>query len=301
MVQGEYEMINGFDAKATCGGSGIKVDNSNIKLVKGDKGDRGEAGYTPYIGSNGNWWINGEDTGYKAKGDKGDKGDDYTITESDYQAIADRVPQPDLSDYVKNTDYATPNTSGVVKSNNSLNIKVDSGNGSLYNSTRTYSQYQADANGSFIGKGTLENVLAERLKEPQFELIEEIVLTEDVASIYRNAEPNGTPYNFTKVLIGIDNADATFDINVALKENGNEIIILDGVPSKYQRLLYDVSNGIGIGFQWAGNTNAQWTRGSLYGQILMPLASKITGLRAYGESQSVIPSGTNIKIYGIRG
>lgn len=36
--------------------------------VPGPQGAAGEDGYTPYIGSNGNWWINGEDTGYPSKG-----------------------------------------------------------------------------------------------------------------------------------------------------------------------------------------------------------------------------------------
>ena len=35
------------------------------------QGSDGENGYTPYIGSNGNWWINGVDTGYSAEGDDG--------------------------------------------------------------------------------------------------------------------------------------------------------------------------------------------------------------------------------------
>lgn len=35
------------------------------------QGSDGEDGYTPYIGSNGNWWINGVDTGYSAEGDDG--------------------------------------------------------------------------------------------------------------------------------------------------------------------------------------------------------------------------------------
>lgn len=35
------------------------------------QGSDGENGYTPYIGSNGNWCINGVDTGYSAEGDDG--------------------------------------------------------------------------------------------------------------------------------------------------------------------------------------------------------------------------------------
>ena len=41
---------------------------------QGEKGDKGDAGDTPYIGSNGNWWIGDTDTGIKAQGDKGETG-----------------------------------------------------------------------------------------------------------------------------------------------------------------------------------------------------------------------------------
>ena len=36
------------------------------KGEKGDKGDTGESGQTPYIGTNGNWWIGETDTGVAA-------------------------------------------------------------------------------------------------------------------------------------------------------------------------------------------------------------------------------------------
>ena len=47
-----------------------------IKGDKGDKGDPGEDGDTPYIGSNGNWWIDGVDTGIPATGSSGSDGSD---------------------------------------------------------------------------------------------------------------------------------------------------------------------------------------------------------------------------------
>ncbi len=42
----------------------------------GAKGEKGEDGHTPTItiGSNGNWFVDGEDTGFAAKGPKGDQG-----------------------------------------------------------------------------------------------------------------------------------------------------------------------------------------------------------------------------------
>ena len=41
---------------------------------QGNQGPKGDNGYTPYIGENGNWWINNEDTGYQAIGHDGTNG-----------------------------------------------------------------------------------------------------------------------------------------------------------------------------------------------------------------------------------
>lgn len=41
----------------------------NFGIPQGFQGERGLQGYTPYIGENGNWFINGVDTGVQAEGD----------------------------------------------------------------------------------------------------------------------------------------------------------------------------------------------------------------------------------------
>ena len=48
----------------------------SVKGEKGDKGDKGDDGATPTItiGDNGNWYVNGVDTGKKAQGEKGEPG-----------------------------------------------------------------------------------------------------------------------------------------------------------------------------------------------------------------------------------
>ena len=52
------------------------IGNSDTGIkAQGDTGLKGEKGDTPYIGSNGNWWISGIDSGISAQGPKGDKGD----------------------------------------------------------------------------------------------------------------------------------------------------------------------------------------------------------------------------------
>lgn len=67
------------------------------------------------------------------------------------------IQEEDLVDYVKNTDYATSSTGGVIKTSTTYNTGIN--NGELYVETNTYEQYQSKGNNTFIGKGTLENVI----------------------------------------------------------------------------------------------------------------------------------------------
>jgi hypothetical protein len=48
--------------------------SSQFKFRNGSKGSSGKDGDTPYIGSNGNWWIGTKDTGVKAQGNAGTDG-----------------------------------------------------------------------------------------------------------------------------------------------------------------------------------------------------------------------------------
>ena len=60
-----------------------------------------------------------------------------------------------LQPYVKNTDYATSSTGGVIRTGNQLT----NSNGVPFVNTISYSTYESATNGTFIGKGTLENVI----------------------------------------------------------------------------------------------------------------------------------------------
>lgn len=64
----------------------------------------------------------------------------------------------DLTDYVKNTDYATSTKGGVVKINSPQGTGIYS-SGVIYALTRGYDNYLNDNNGLFVSKGTLENVI----------------------------------------------------------------------------------------------------------------------------------------------
>ena len=82
----------------------------------------------------------------------------------------------DLTDYIKNTDYATNNKAGVFKTGAGLAV---ASNGWVYGVERSYANYLNDTNATFIAKGTLEAVLNNdsRILEPKYELLDTVEIT----------------------------------------------------------------------------------------------------------------------------
>ena len=109
---------------------------NGIDGQNGKDGVNGQDGITPTIGENGNWYLGETDTGKPSRGEVG--------------------PSPDLTDYVKNTDYATSVQAGVVRLSNGMTI--DQKNGNVFCVTNTKDNYKNAGNGTFISKGTLENI-----------------------------------------------------------------------------------------------------------------------------------------------
>ena len=74
-VKAKAVSISSIQKKSSNG----NIDTYEVTLSNGETYEftvtNGTNGDTPYIGSNGNWWISGADTGVKAQGPKGDKGD----------------------------------------------------------------------------------------------------------------------------------------------------------------------------------------------------------------------------------
>ena len=75
-----------------------------------------------------------------------------------YKLSALETQKVDLTNYVTNTDYASNNTGGVVKTNTNYGTSVDS-NGSLRGTTKTYEDYGSMHSLGLISKVTLENVI----------------------------------------------------------------------------------------------------------------------------------------------
>ena len=142
-----FQELNNIDLKTKNISEGVEIEMTN---------PRGET--TKSIVYNGKNGKNGKD------------GSDYVITEDDYEAIANVVESEitiptktselqNDSNFVTNTDYATSSTAGVIKTSNGLGVLLTS-IGALKARIVTYEEYSSADNAMFVGKGTLENVLA---------------------------------------------------------------------------------------------------------------------------------------------
>lgn len=84
--------------------------------------------------------------------------DEYVYVNGQWEKLGGVQVEVDLTDYVKNTDYASSSTGGVVKVQDTLGLEIGS-TGNLFATTKSYSTYQTLADGLVISKGTLENVI----------------------------------------------------------------------------------------------------------------------------------------------
>lgn len=75
-----------------------------------------------------------------------------------YKLSALETQKVDLTNYVTNTDFANNTTAGVIRTSANYGTTV-SGSGVLNASTLSYEAYTEANNTTFVGKGTLENVI----------------------------------------------------------------------------------------------------------------------------------------------
>lgn len=78
------------------------------------------------------------------------------VTSEEKTSWNNKLDQSDLTDYVKNTDYASTNKGGVIKVGYGCAVTPQ---GDLFSLHKTYPQYQSGTSNDFISKGTLENVI----------------------------------------------------------------------------------------------------------------------------------------------
>ena len=134
---------------------------------------------------------------WNRKYDKPSGGIPKTDLASDVQTSLDKADtaiqeHQSLTDYVKNTDYATDSKGGVIKSSSGYSNSIV--NGILVSTTKQYTDYNNGSNAMFISKGTLENVIAgkELINQTQLDNSQEIQDDEIEALQTENARLKAT-------------------------------------------------------------------------------------------------------------
>ena len=195
-----------------------------VQGPKGDKGDTGNDGYTPVKGVD---YFTSEDIASlnipDSLSDLSDDSTHRTVTDAEKSTWNNKYDKPsggipatdlsgqvqtslgkadtalqehqDLTDYVKNTDYASSSKGGVIRVNSASYNVSTSASGQLISVARTYQQYNNMQNNSFISKGTLENVISGK------ELIDQTTLDESQEVQDANIEENASNIDWLQTLV----------------------------------------------------------------------------------------------------
>lgn len=137
----------------------------------------------------------------------------------------------------------------------------------------------------------------------KYELIETIKTTEDLTEITRTAQPDGTPYNFQKILIDVNfpKMTATAWMKFYVGSNGIGDTMGSTSYATYYTVELEVENGflyISYSYHTNSKSNAsnKWVRA-----VPVPFNKNIDNLIiSCGSSGKYIPAGTTYKIYGVR-
>lgn len=127
-IVGTYQELQNYDTQ--------HLGNNDIIKVLQDSTHNNAMTYYRWDKTNTEWIYVGQEGPY------------YTKSEIDTTLLP----------YVKNTDYATDSVGGVIKTRDNLAIGMDYG--ALRCKIKTYNEYNSLLDTAFIGKRTLENVIA---------------------------------------------------------------------------------------------------------------------------------------------
>ena len=129
-------------------------------VLDGEKGDKGDPGAIKMQIVNELPTTGEEDTIYLVpnEGETGNNYDEYIYVEGAWEKLGGIQVEVDLTDYVKNTDYASTSKGGVVKPINDRGLNVNS-DGQIIGENISYSDYLWHNQFTFISKSTLENVI----------------------------------------------------------------------------------------------------------------------------------------------
>jgi hypothetical protein len=164
------------------------------------------------------------------------------VSDSEKSTWNNKIDSSALTDYVKNTDYATDSVGGVIKTRDNLATGMD--NGALRCKTKTYNEYNSLLDTAFIGKGTLENVIIGKgLIDNSVNNLTNYTKTSDLSSVATSGSYNDLsnkptiptiPTNvstftndagyITNSVNNLTNYTTTTDMNTALGNKQNTIL-----------------------------------------------------------------------------
>lgn len=286
--------------------------------AKGDKGDPGE------------------------QGPKGEPGSDASVTAENIQSALGYAPVKDvqvagssvLADGVANVqmagkgvigvsavdDYSIGITeSGILFLYNSRNGNIDNRSTNVvlspYNLDYAVKAAMCDGKGA-AWTAAEQKAARERMGvDKPYELIESIT-TDGTAIVERGAEPNGTPYNFSRVIVvatSPKNMESTNYIYVFASTGDagqSSYVLFPPNVAYFKRAMFltDVANGILL----HRSTDAMIVYGDTQGQgstdsgnvsqspTLVFTANNIKLIQVFGLNSTAAPSGFLIQIYGVR-
>lgn len=305
--------------------------------LTGEKGDRGERGPMGIQGLQGPKGEKGP------KGEPGDPGTDASVTAESVQAALGYTPIKDvqvagssvLDGGVANVPVASSSVFGVIKVNSwGGTIVGQGGELSVFPSANThvdervsrtvitptnldYALKAAMCDGKGAAWTSAEQKAArERMGVPgEFELIEEITLSEDVMNLARDAFPDRTPYDLRSLIIVVDSTnvanapsvDGWVRLNAKLPSNEWAYIapgrfisasrpfsffvyraLSDGSSDSY---FESVANTLPTGYASEGRTHVP--------RNLIRFGFHIHDFLLYSTGEAM-PANTRISIYGVR-
>lgn len=314
-------------AKAIAGGGGGGTSDYDILSNKPIiNQDLSETGFVPsnntyyrHTGSTGTF-TNGiiyrfDGTGYEAVGDCPIK----SISAGGVSLAADEsgnVNVPVASDKVAGVAKASDNTGGIYVSSNGYlmirpasdsNISERAGVRAISPTNLDYAVKAAMCDGKGAAWTSEEQKAARaRIGEDEYELIEEIDITEDTNTIIRTAEPDGTAYNFKHVLsmykVPSDVSGKTYFVRCFSNDEIASYCGISLVQRGYESICYVLTQNIN-GIVWSvytGNCAVTSSGGAseVFSNIPVIGFKPITKIWFY--INDTFKLGEKIYIYGVR-
>ena len=183
-------------------------DTDTFIVTNGEKGDKGDPGAIKIIIVAELPQTGADDTIYlvplENPTEEGNNYAEYIYINGQWELLGKIGVHVDLTDYVKNTDYASDSVGGVIKSASGFQTQIDA-YGRLNAKVVPYSSYSGVTSGAFISKGTLDNVITGKglVKNTDY-------ANGSTGGVFKTSSGYGTEVNVSGYLRGLTKDYATY-------------------------------------------------------------------------------------------